>query len=390
MRSLQTARRIDGSRIALVNLTDLKSRDLPVTPDESPNLSGWVKDRLFFTEPHGTHAVLYAMPIDGPPVVVFSPARGTFGNAIALNRTATHAGLGMQTTDEPVEAYVMEVGALKPVRVSAANTELPRQPIGETRVIKWKAKDGKEIEGLLTLPVNYDKSKHYPLILNIHGGPAGGFGETFIGASGLYPIAAFAAHGWAVLRSNPRGSTGYGLAFRSSNVNDWGGGDYQDLMSGVDAVIQMGVADPNKLAVMGWSYGGYMTNWVITQTSRFKAAATGAGLSDLISMWGTNDIPSTLDDYFEGAWFEQPDRYISMSPLAHAEKITTPTLILHGGSDVRVPTTQGYEMYSAIKRKGVPAEMVVYPRQPHGPQEPKFVLDIMQRHIAWVAKYIGD
>jgi dipeptidyl aminopeptidase/acylaminoacyl peptidase len=388
IRSQQTARRIDGVRIALVNLTDLKSRDLPATADESPFLSGWVKDRLFFTEGRGTRSVLYSMPVDGPPAVVFAPAHGTFGNGIALNRAGTHAGLGMQSPDEPVEAYVMDVASLKPVRVSAANTDLPKQPVGETRVIKWKAKDGKEIEGLLTLPVNYDKAKRYPLILNIHGGPAGAFGETFIGASGAYPIAAFAAKGWAVLRPNPRGSTAYGLNFRSANVNDWGGGDYQDLMSGVDAAIQMGVADPNRLAVMGWSYGGYMTNWVITQTTRFKAAAAGAGLSNLISMWGTNDIPSTLDDYFEGTWFDQPERYIRMSPLAHVDKVTTPTLILHGEADIRVPTTQGYEMYSGIKRKGVPAEMVVYPRQPHGPQEPKMVLDIMRRHIAWMEKYL--
>ncbi|HUK17394.1 MAG TPA: S9 family peptidase [Bryobacteraceae bacterium] len=390
VRSPQTARRIDGSRIALVNLSDLKSRDLPATPDETPNLAGWAKDRLLFSEARGTREVLYAMPVDGPPAVAFAPAHGTFGSAIALDRGGTRAGMSMQSPEEPVEAYVMDLGSFKPVRVSAANTSLSKQPIGETRAIKWKSKDGKEVEGLLTLPVNYDKARRYPLILNIHGGPAGAFGETFIGAAAPYPIASFAARGWAVLRANPRGSTGYGLAFRSSNVDDWGGGDYQDLMAGVDAVIQMGVADPNKLAVMGWSYGGYMTNWVITQTSRFKAAATGAGLSDLISMWGTNDIPSTLDDYFEGAWFDQPDRYVAMSPLAHVGKVTTPTLILHGGSDIRVPTTQGYEMYSAIRRKGVPTEMVVYPRQPHGPQEPKFVLDIMRRHIDWVAKYIGD
>jgi dipeptidyl aminopeptidase/acylaminoacyl peptidase len=388
VRSQQTARRIDGSRIAVINLADLKSRDLPATADENPFLTGWVKDRIFFTEGRGTRTVLYSMPIDGPPAVVFAPSHGTFGNAIALNRAGTHAGLGMQSPEEPVEAYLMDVASLKPVRVSAANTDLPKQPIGETRVIKWKAKDGKEIEGLLTLPVAYDKSKRYPLILNIHGGPAGAFGETFTGASGLYPIAAFAAHGWAVLRANPRGSTAYGINFRSANVNDWGGGDYQDLMSGVDAVILMGVADANRLAVMGWSYGGYMTNWVITQTTRFKAAAAGAGLSNLISMWGTNDIPSTLDDYFEGTWFDQPERYIKMSPLAHIDKVTTPTLILHGESDIRVPTTQGYEMYSGIKRKGVPAEMVLYPRQPHGPQEPKMVLDIMRRHIAWVEKYL--
>jgi len=392
VRTAQSAKRIDGSRIVLLTLNDLKTRELPLTPDQSPNLAAWARDgsRIYFTEGLHTRNAVYAMPVDGPPQIVFQPSRGAFGPGMAFNRTGTHAGLTLQTPDEPVEAYVMQVATMKPVRVSAANVDLPKQGLGETRVIQWKSKDGKEVEGLLTLPVNYDKSKRYPLILNIHGGPAGAFSETFIGASGLYPIASFAARGWAVLRANPRGSTSYGLPFRAANFNDWGGGDYQDLMSGVDHVIAMGVADPNRLAVMGWSYGGYMTNWVVTQTNRFKCAATGAGLSNLISMWGTNDIPSTLDDYFDGAWFEQPDGYIRMSPLAHIQNATTPHLILHGQADIRVPTSQGSEMYIALKRKGVPAEMVTYPRTPHGPQEPKFVLDIMQRHIDWVAKYIGE
>ncbi len=392
VRSNLTAKRIDGNRIVLLTLADLKSRELPASPDESPQLDSWARDssKIFFSEGLRTRAALYAMPVDGPPTIVFQRDRGTFGPGVVFNRSGTYAGTTMQTPDEPVEAYVMQVASMKPVRVSAANVDLPKTGLGETRVIKWKSKDGKEIEGLLTLPVNYDKSKKYPLILNIHGGPAGAFNETFIGASGLYPIASFAARGWAVLRANPRGSTNYGLPFRAANANDWGGGDYQDLMSGVDAVIQMGVADPNRLAVMGWSYGGYMTNWVITQTNRFKCAAAGAGLSNLISMWGTNDIPTTLDDYFDGTWYEQPDRYIKMSPLAHVGNVTTPELVLHGEADIRVPTSQGYEMYHALKRKGVPAEMVVYPRTPHGPQEPKFVLDIMHRHIDWVAKYIAD
>ena len=392
VRSNLSAKRIDGSRIVLLTLADLKSRELPASPDQSPSIDAWARDnsKIYFSEGLRTREALYAMPVDGPPSIVFQTARGTFGPGVVFNRTGTYAGITMQTPDEPVEAYVMPVSSMKPVRVSAANVNLPKQPLGETRVIQWKAKDGQEIEGLLTLPVNYDKTKHYPLILNIHGGPSGAFNETFIGASGLYPIASFAARGWAVLRANPRGSTNYGLPFRAANVNDWGGGDFQDLMAGVDAVIQMGVADPNRLAVMGWSYGGYMTNWVITQTNRFKCAAAGAGLSNLISMWGTNDIPSTLDDYFEGTSYEQPDRYIKMSPLAHVANVTTPEMILHGEADIRVPTTQGYEMYHALKRKGVPTEMVVYPRTPHGPQEPKFVLDIMHRHLDWVAKYIGD
>ena len=390
VRSNESARAIDGSHLVLLTLAGMKSRELPPSEDESPNLAGWAGGRMLFTESHGTRAVLYTMPVDGKPAPLFAPTRGTFGFTLALNRTGSHAGLAMQTPDEPVEAYVMDLAANRPVRVSEANTHLAKQPIGETKVIRWKAKDGKEIEGLLTLPVNYQPGKKVPLILNIHGGPSGVFSETFIGSSGPYPIASFAARGWAVLRPNPRGSVGYGQTFRSANINDWGGGDFNDLMSGVDAVISMGVADPNKLAVMGWSYGGYMTNWVVTQTNRFKCAATGAGLSDMISMWGTNDIPTVLDDYFEGTSFQQPERYIRMSPLAHIQNAVTPMLILHGEADVRVPTSQGYEMYTALKRKGTPVEMVVYPRQPHGPTEPKFILDIMHRHVDWVAKYIGD
>jgi dipeptidyl aminopeptidase/acylaminoacyl peptidase len=192
-----------------------------------------------------------------------------------------------------------------------------------------------------------------------------------------------------VLRPNPRGSSAYGRGFRNANVNDWGGGDYQDLMTGVDSVIAQGIADPDKLAVMGWSYGGYMTNWVITQTSRFKCAASGAGLSNMPSMWGTNDIPGLLNEYFTGAWYDQPERYQKLSPLYHVKNVTTPTLFLHGEQDFRVPITQAHEMHSALERRGVKTEMVTYPRTPHGPQEPKFMQDIMQRHIDWVEKFIG-
>ncbi len=384
--------RISGTRIILMNLKDGKLRELPPSADESPALATWAKDssRIFFTEGRGTRAAIYAMPVDGPAVAVFAPSKGTFGFGVRMNRAGTYAGFAFQSSSEPAEAFVLVLGGTTPVRVSAANVDLPKLPIGETRVIRWKSKDGKEVEGLLTLPVGYQDGKRYPLILNIHGGPAGAFNESFIGASGLYPIATFAARGWATLRANPRGSTAYGLAFRAANFTDWGGGDYQDLMTGVDHLIEQGIANPNKLAVMGWSYGGYMTNWVVGQTNRFQCAVSGAGLSNMISMYGTNDIPSTLDDYFDGAWFEQPDRYIKQSPLFYMKNVTTPLLVLHGEEDIRVPTTQGYEMYEGVKRRGVEAQMVVYPRTPHGPQEPKFVLDIMQRHVDWVAKHIGE
>jgi dipeptidyl aminopeptidase/acylaminoacyl peptidase len=381
--------RLTGSRIVLLTRAGGAVRELPPTADESPVLVDWTADsgRLLYTENKRTRSALYAVPPDGPHVVLYDSPKGV-ASSLRLNTSGTHAGFVQQSPDDPPEAYVMDVAKAAPVRVSRANVDLARQPLGETRVIRWKGQDGLEIEGLLTLPVGYESGKKYPLILNVHGGPAGVFGETFTASPGIYPIATFAAKGYAVLRPNPRGSSAYGQKFRGANLNDWGGGDYNDLMSGVDHVIGMGIADPARMAVMGWSYGGYMTAWVVTQTSRFKAAAMGAGLSNIISMWGTNDIPSILDDYFSGTPWEQPERYRKLSPLFHVKNATTPTLILHGEADLRVPTSQGYEFHNALTRRGVETKMVVYPRTPHGPQEPKFLLDIMNRHIDWVEQHL--
>jgi dipeptidyl aminopeptidase/acylaminoacyl peptidase len=274
------------------------------------------------------------------------------------------------------------------VRVSRANLDLPKATLGETKIISWKSKDGTEVEGLLTLPGAYEAGKKYPLILNIHGGPAGVFTENFIGRLAVYPIATFSARGYAVLRPNPRGSGGYGKRFRFANMGDWGGKDYEDDMAGVDRLIKMGIADPDRMAVMGWSYGGFMTSWVITQTNRFKAAAVGAGVTNLWSFTGTADIPGFLPDYFGGEPWDAFEAFQKHSPMSFVKNVKTPTLILHGEADVRVPTSQGYELYNALKRQGVTTRMVVYPRTPHGPREPKFILDIAQRHLDWVDKYV--
>jgi dipeptidyl aminopeptidase/acylaminoacyl peptidase len=169
---------------------------------------------------------------------------------------------------------------------------------------------------------------------------------------------------------------------------DWGGMDYLDDMAGVDHVIAMGIADPDRLGIMGWSYGGFMTSWAITQTNRFKAAAVGAGVTDLWSFTGTSDIPGFLPDYFGGDPADQFENFKKHSAMTYVKNVKTPTLILHGEADVRVPTSQGYEFYNALKREEVPVKMVVYPRQPHGPYEPKFVMDIAQRNLDWMDKYV--
>jgi dipeptidyl aminopeptidase/acylaminoacyl peptidase len=374
----------------IVFRTAAGEREAPPTPDEQPRLLGWSGDsrRVYFSEGHGTKALVYAMPLDGPPARVAEPREGIF-SAFELNLRGTHLGLVGQAPNRPQEAYVLETrDGATPSRVSNANAGLPAFPAIETKLIQWKSPDGLDIEGLLTYPAGYQAGRRVPLILNVHGGPAGVFTETFLGGPGVYPLATLAERGFAILRANIRGSSNYGRQFRFANYNDWGGRDYQDLMAGVDHVIAMGVADPDRLGVMGWSYGGYMTSWIVTQTRRFKAAAIGAAVTNLLSFTGTADIPGFLPDYFSGETWQNPAAYLKHSPLAHVKGVTTPSLILHGEADVRVPISQGYEFYNALKRQGVTTQMVVYPRTPHGPREPKFQLDLMERHLAWMEKYL--
>lgn len=380
-----------GRRMALLSRADNTIRELPPTFDEQPSVIGWSPDskRIFYAESKGTRATIHAIPVDGPPVPVLAPDQGTIGLAVRMNASGTHIGFVKQNTDAPVEAWVApcaanSVGA--PVRVSAVNVNLTKAPLGKTDVIRWKSKDGLEVEGLLTYPVDYQPGKRVPLILVVHGGPSGVYGETFIGAPTQYPIASFAAKGYAVLRSNPRGSSGYGKKFRQMVIKDWGGLDFQDLMSGVDQAIKMNIADPAKLAVMGWSYGGYMTAWTVTQTNRFKAAAVGAGITNTVSMYGTQDIPRVFEDYFGSKPWEDPATYSKSSPMQFVKNVKTPTLILHGENDPRVPPGQAQEFYRALKDLGVDTKLVLYPRMPHGPNEPKFTLNIMEQHLEWVSK----
>ncbi len=378
------------NRIALITRGgNGEVRELPATYDAQPNIIGWAKDssKIFFSESKRTRNYIGAMPIDGPPTTFFETARGVF-NA-NLNSSGTHFGMSFETAEEASEAYTMPVGGTTIMkRVSRANIDIPKPAMGRTEAVKWKSKDGLDVEGLLTYPVGYQQGQKVPLILNIHGGPTGVFSESFTGRFNLYPIAAFASKGYAVLRPNPRGSSGYGKQFRFANYDDWGGKDFEDDQAGVDKLIADGIADPDKLAIMGWSYGGFMTSWTITQTKRFKAAVVGAAVTNLWSFTGTADIPGFIPDYFSGEPWDNFESYRQHSPITHIKNVVTPTLVLHGEADDRVPVGQGYEYYNALKRQGGVAKMVVYPRQPHGPREPKFVLDIMQRHIDWVEKYV--
>jgi dipeptidyl aminopeptidase/acylaminoacyl peptidase len=377
-------------RIQIVTAAGGEPRVLPATFDGQPVLIGWSANgsRLYFAEPRGTTDRIYAIDVRSGEVADFTAGNEVL-TGLDLNATGTMFGMTVESSHRAPEAFVSSVERFGPVQVSRANDDLPNLPLGKVELVRWKSTDEFEIEGLLTYPVGYEAGKRVPLVLNVHGGPAGLFGQKFIAQSGQYPIAALAAHGYAVLQPNPRGSSGYGAKFRYANYQDWGGGDYQDLMAGVDHVIQMGVADPERLGVCGWSYGGYMTSWVITQTRRFKAASIGAPVTNLISFIGTADIPNFLPDYFGSQPWDKLDLFRARSPVLNAKGVTTPALIQHGDADVRVPISQGYEFFNALKQQGVPVEMLVLPRQPHGPTEPKMILKVMQTNLDWFDTHLA-
>lgn len=359
---------------------------LPPTHDKQPWLVRWAPDSsgLYFNEWYGTNNYIFFAPADGSPIKKVSTEEGAW-NGLDVSKDGKLLSFTWEDLDIAVEVYVMPADGGEPQVISDVNGHLPVLPLARSEVIKWKSFDGKVIEGILHYPLNYQEGKRYPLILNIHGGPMGVFTRTFSAgnASSVYPNEAFSAKGFFVLKPNPRGSSGYGKDFRFANIRDWGGGDYKDVMAGVDHLIDKGMVDADRLGVMGWSYGGYMTSWIITQTDRFKTAAVGAGLTNLTSFTG---IDGFIPSYFETELWEDEAILRAHSAMFHIDNASTPTLILHGENDPVVPISQGYELYNALRRKGVETQMVVYPRTGHGPDEPKLFLDLMNRHLDWFSE----
>jgi dipeptidyl aminopeptidase/acylaminoacyl peptidase len=293
----------------------------------------------------------------------------------------------MDSPRSPAEVYVTDSTFATFRKLTDTNPQAADFALGDSEVITWKSTDGMEVEGVLLKPVGFQPGTRYPLLVVAHGGPAGAYTNGYR-VGGVEGGQMWAGKGWAVLYPNPRGSTNYGETFLKANINDWGGGDYRDIMTGVDAVIARGIADPERLAHIGWSYGGYMTAWVITQTNRFKAAMVGAGLTNMLSMYGTNDIPNVITTYFGGI----PGKdtlalYNARSAMSFIDNVTTPTLILHGANDERVPTGQAYELFRGLKDRGKTTELVFYPREGHGVQEYYHRRDLLTRLHDWVSKY---
>ncbi|MGH9823502.1 MAG: alpha/beta hydrolase family protein, partial [Blastocatellia bacterium] len=259
--------------------------------------------------------------------------------------------------------------------------------LGRGEVIHWKGGDGLELEGLVIYPAGYQTGKRYPMATFVHGGPSGVWRQNFPGSWGNFGHV-WAGHGWVCFYPNIRGSSGYGEKFLLANVNDWGGQDYHDVQAGIDSLVAKGIADPDRLAQSGWSYGGYMTAWTLTQTDRFKAVMVGAGLTDMYSMYSTDDLQRVLDGYFKGEPWDVKDNYARASAMTYIKQARTPTLIQHGGADPRVPNGQSWELYMGLKKNHIPVELAFFPREPHGLREPRHQLDKMRREYAWFSKWV--
>ncbi len=383
-----------GPRHARIyTVADGKTWRLKATPDENGGIIGWTPDgkHVLWTEANRTLASVYMLSADGKSVTEWNRGSKDLIGTIALNSTGTHLAFVLQNPSQLPEGYISALASFSPMKVTSINAALAGKPLPRTEVIKWKGADGKEIEGLLTYPLNYKSGQKVPFILNVHGGPAGVFAQACVAVNqGTYPIAAFAEAGYAVLRPNPRGSSGYGTEFRMANRADWGGKDYQDLMAGVDNVIKMGVADETKMGVMGWSYGGFMSSWIVGHTDRFKVASIGAPVVDLSHQNLTDDIEGFLPSYFKANPWDDWSKYDAHSPLRYVQQVKTPVMLQHGEADARVPFSNSVMFYNALRRRNVPVRLLALPRQPHGPQEPRMILKTMQSNLEWFEKYIGD
>lgn len=271
--------------------------------------------------------------------------------------------------------------------ITNQNAWLSDYALGSTEMVRWKnSKDGMEIDGIVTKPVDFESSRKYPFLLNPHGGPTGASTLSFNPTEQI-----MAANGYMVLEPNFRGSSGRGEKFALANQNDWGGGDYQDDMSGVQAMVDKGWADPNRMGAFGWSYGGYMTFWIDTQTARFKAISPGAGLPDLYSMYSQTDIHRYMTLFFNmKAPWDNFQEYWDHSPMKYVENVKTPTMILHGQADTRVPIPQAEEFFRALTERHVPVEFVTYPRENHGFTEPRHIQDRLQRYLVFFGKYLDN
>jgi dipeptidyl aminopeptidase/acylaminoacyl peptidase len=370
-----------SNHVAIVPVAGGEPRALTAALDRNVDRPRFSPDGKFvyFGLEEGGNQHVARVPVAGGAV-----ERVIGGERVVVNYELGPKGeiVAMESTPQrPFEIAAFEGGT--PRRLTMVNDEfLKGIRLGEVKRIQATSADGTKIDAFLTLPPGAKPGAKLPTILRIHGGPTAQFDTSFNQEWQM-----LAAGGYAIVAANPRGSTGYGSAFSRAIWADWGNKDYDDVMSAVDAAIALGVADPDRLGVGGWSYGGILTDHVITRTNRFKAATSGASEVNYLANYGTDHYQREWEAELGLPW-KNPERWMRISPFFHIDKVTTPTLILGGSDDVNVPLLNGEQLYQALRRLGRDTELVVYPGQTHGISKPSYVKDRYERYLAWYGKYL--
>lgn len=308
-----------------------------------------------------------------------------------FSRAADRLGVIREDLDHPRDVWVVDRrgDTLDWRQLTHFNPQVANWTLGTAEEWRWQSRDELDLQGILVRPVGYEPGRRYPLVTLVHGGPTSLYDFRFSAGlpSGLAQL--LATRGYAVFLPNPRGSTGWGTAFSEANLGDMGGKDMLDIFDGIDDLVARGIADADRLAVAGWSYGGFMAAWMVTQTNRFKAAIIGAAITNWRSFHGASNLSTWDQQYLLADPYESGGAYDRFSPMRHITNVRTPALILHGEKDPYVPVGQGYEMFRALKELHVPVEMVVYPRESHGLMELAHRRDLLSRQVAWIEKHLG-
>jgi dipeptidyl aminopeptidase/acylaminoacyl peptidase len=305
----------------------------------------------------------------------------SIGPALSATRDGAITAVVRETITTPPDVWVGPVGRWTAVTHSTAAPV----PWGKAVNVTWKS-DGFNVQGWLVYPHDFDQQRHYPMIVDVHGGPAYAWPPNY--GSPYSVESALSAAGYFVFLPNPRGSYGEGESFTRANVKDFGYGDLRDILAGVDQVVQRFPVDSQRLGITGWSYGGFMTMWAVTQTRRFRAAVSGAGLSDWLSYTGENGISEWMVPYFGATVYEDPAVYAKSSPIDFIAHARTPMLLVVGERDVECPAPQSYEYWRGLEHVGVTSQLVVYPDEGHGFQNPNHARDVVDRSIRWFDKYL--
>ena len=355
------------------------------------NIIGWSHNnqKIYALEKYHTYYRILALSTNGRTYNVVSLPHKMITLPTLAQDSHTLA-FGLQDSNQPVEIFLSSIQQPKPEQVTHINPVLKHVLWGKTKVIHWKSVDGLVIEGLLTYPKNYQSNHQYPLLVELHGGPGSSFVQRYVARKSVFPIANFSADGYFYFRPNVRGSSGYGSIFKHLNQKDWGGLDYQDVIFGVQSLIQKGLIKKDKIGVLGWSYGGYLAAWAISHSPLFKAASIGGGIVNLVSYTGTNDLPNNFLPQNLGNYFwDDKTLYIDRSPIFYVNQIHAPVLLEYGENDQRVPKSQGYELYHALKILNVPTTLLIYPNTEHSIKDPNLLFQSAQKNLAWFQYYLN-